>query len=209
MRSFLLLLLVACAAPSAPDTPPVDPAVDPVDLVETFRAARKEGDHARVASLLTEDPRIWYGEHEGEGSPWNPARPGQGRWSGWDDHFEGVSERVTPWTVAGNTVHADMYETNEYYELTERGGGSWRATYFLEGGRIAGFMVSPVVSPVPGVETPEGRGDEFEAWAREHHPEEAEYLMPGGSIDPTGDRPVRMRALLNTWRVEVGLEPIE
>ena len=47
---------------------------------------------------------------------------------------------------------------------------------------------------------------DFEAWAREHDSDEAEYLMPDGAIDPTGDRPVRMRALLLRWRAAVGLD---
>ena len=131
---------------------------------------------------------------------------GGGRWKAWDEHFRGTAEPASDWQVENLLVWADIFETNEYFELIERGGGYWRATYiFDESGRISGFMVSGV----PGVESPRGRGDEFQAWAREHHPDEAEYLMPGGSIDPTGDRAPRMRALLNEWRGVVGLEPIE
>jgi hypothetical protein len=102
-----------------------------------------------------------------------------------------------------------MYETNEYFELTERGGGVWRATYYCDpSGKIAGMMVSSVPG-LPPKEPRSDRGDEFKAWAREHHAQEAEYLMPGGSLDPTGDRAPRMRALLNRWGDSAGLAATE
>ena len=53
------------------------------------------------------------------------------------------------------------------------------------------------------------RFEEIRAWAEQEHPEEWAYLRPGGLLDPTGDRAERTRALLNVWRAEVGLEPIE
>ena len=34
-------------------------------------------------------------------------------------------------------------------------------------------------------------------------------VMPDGAIDPTGDRPQRMRALLVEWRAAVGLPALE
>jgi len=33
--------------------------------------------------------------------------------------------------------------------------------------------------------------------------------MPGGRIDPTGDRPERFHAILLAWRKAAGLPPIE
>ena len=164
-----------------------------IQTVEEFRAARGAGDYDRASELLIDDPRIWYDEHVGEGQPWTME---PGLWESWDAYFNGVTERVTDWQIDDNQVWADMYETNDYFELTERGGGYWRATYFFRGSRIAGFMVSPI----PEREVTLGRVAEFEDWAFEHHPEEASYLMPGGSIDPTGDRAPRMRELLMKWR---------
>ncbi len=188
--------LASCAAPAhAADTP--------IDVVEQFRAARRAGRDAEARQYLSGDPRIWYDERAGEGSPWTL---GGGRWKAWDDHFRGSAERATDWQSEGDSVWADFFEVNEYFELTERGGSSWRGTYYFdESGMIAGFMVSGV----PGVTPARGRRDEFEAWAREHRPGEAEYLMPGGSIDPTGDRAPRMRALLEEWRGTVGLPPTD
>jgi len=185
------LLAAACAsAPAAPHPW--------IATVETFRAARADGDLERARSLLTDDPRLWFDERTGAGSAWTLDG---GRWKSWDEHFNGVSERVTDWHVEPDRVWADMLETNDYFELLERGGSHWRATYFFaEDGRIAGFTVSPAEGRP---ETAAGRGDEFRAWAFEHHPEEAEYLMPGGSIDPTADRPERMRALLLAWRASL------
>ena len=105
----------------------------------------------------------------------------------------------------GARVWADVAETNDYFRLTEASGSRWRGTYYLDAaGRITGFMVSGV----PGWKNDRGRRDAFQVWAREQRPDEAEYLMPGGSIDPTGDRPERMRALLEAWRRESGLPPV-
>ena len=36
-----------------------------------------------------------------------------------------------------------------------------------------------------------------------------EDMLTDGKVDPTGDRPQRYRALLNTWRASVGMPPIE
>ena len=175
-----------------------------VEIVEAFRAAREAGRLEEARSYLGPDPRIWYDRREGEGAPW---RLGGGRFAAWDEHFQGVTERATPWVVEADRVWADMAETNDYYRLLERPEpGIWRATYFLDGqGRIAGFMVSGV----PGREPSPSRRKEFEAWAREQDPVESEYLMPGGSLDPTGDRAPRMRALILRWREAVGLGPLD
>lgn len=56
---------------------------------------------------------------------------------------------------------------------------------------------------------PQGRTEEFLAWARTHEPKELDVLMPGGDIDPSGDHPQRFRRLLNEWRVSARLGPVE
>jgi hypothetical protein len=175
-----------------------------VRTVEAFERVKDRGDLTAARSYLADDPRVWWEARDGPGSPWTLEA---GPWKAWDEHFRGVTRRTSPWVVEGDSVWADMFETNDYYRLTERGGGAWRRTYFFDGvGRIAGTMVGPTDPPQPPAP---GRFDEFGAWAREHHPEELAHLMPEGKIDPGGDRPQRFRALLNAWRETVGLQRID
>lgn len=199
----LAVLLSLATAPGC-RTPESAQASPRIARVHAFRAALATDDVAAAHAMLGPDPRLWYDAQEGAGSPWRPG-VGGGRWEAWDEHFRGETERATDWHEERDRVWADMREVNDYYRLTERGAGFWRATYFFdEAGDIRGFMVSAAEdAPAPA-----GRRDEFEAWAVANHPEEAEYLMPQGSLDPTGDRAPRMRALLNEWRSAVGLTPI-
>ncbi|MHC5212553.1 MAG: hypothetical protein ACYTG2_17710 [Planctomycetota bacterium] len=177
--------------------------VNPIATVAAFRAHREVGDLDRARALMSDDPRKWYEVREGEGIPWTLGTGG--RWSAWDEHFRSEST-YGDWHEEDDHVWADVFEINDYHRLTERGGGWWRATYFLDDeGLIEGFMVSAV----PDKPSPRGRRDEFEAWAREHDPDEAEYLMPGGKLDPTDDRAPRMRALLLRWRAAAGLPRVD
>ena len=200
--ALVLLLFAAVSTASCQQTGEhPEPSGDThVATVERFRAARDADDLAAARALMSADPRRWWDAKEGPGAAWTLGVGGP--WAGWDEHFNGESKRMTPWTVEGDSVWADFYEINDYFRLTEREGGHWRGTYFLDtDGHISGFMVSSA----PGHETPRGRGDEFRTWAFATHAEEAEYLMPDGKLDPTGDRPPRMRALLAAWRTAIGL----
>jgi len=193
---------LALAGLAACRSAPPDAGDSRIATVEAFLAARAEGDLEKARAYMSADPRVWYDSKQGDGSPWNLAG---GRWSVWDEHFRGSSEHEG-WHVEGDAVWADFLEHNDYFRLTERGPGWYRATYFFDGeGLLAGLLIGAA----PGREKPQGRRAEFEAWAREHRPDEAEYLMPGGAIDPTGDRAPRMRALLEEWRASVGLPAIE
>lgn len=198
MRAPILLGIVISSACSAPhSTPP------PIDLriakVESFRAMQAVGELDAARALLGEDPRTWWDERAGEGSPWVL---GGGRWSAWDWHFNSSAERATPWGIESDCVWADMLENNDYFRLVKSTARVWRGTYFFdERGMLNGFLISS--QPTPRLDT--SRSDEFEAWALARHPAESQYLMPAGEIDATGDRPVRMRALLDEWRAEVGL----
>ena len=197
MRALVLLVAgcLACVA-SRPD------ARGPLATVEAFRNARARGDTEAAGALLAPDARLWFGAREGPGRPWDLETGGP--WAAWDEHFRGRSEPDGPWVVEGDAVSAVMVEHNDYYRLTESAPGRWRGTYFFdERGRIEGFLVAPI----PGAERDQGRRLEFEAWAREHEPGEAQALMPDGEIDPSGNRPARMRALLERWRAAVGLPP--
>jgi len=63
---------------------------------------------------------------------------------------------------------------------------------------------------IAALPAPDGGRDlrpQFETWAREHEPAELDALMPEGRLDPSGDHPVRMRALLERWRADAGLPP--
>jgi hypothetical protein len=197
-QALTLVLATLLYLPAAAD------GLSRVEIVEAFRAARKAGDLETARGFLTDDPRVWYDAKEGDGSPW---KLGAGRWKTWDTYFNGASTPDGPWRETGDTVWVDMTETNDFFRLTERRDPPrYRVTYFLEDDRIAGYMISGA----PGKKTPKlSRREEFEAWAREHAPEEAEYLMPGGSIDPTGDRAPRMKALLLRWREAAGLPPLD
>jgi len=187
------VLATACAAPAGT-------AVS-LDVVRTFREARKAGDLETARSLMSADPRVWYGERSGEGSPWTL---GGGRWKTWDEHFNSTSEELSV-EAEENRVSIVFLENNDYYRLTERGPSPVRLTWFLdEGGQIEGYLVSSVKREGPST----SRYDEFEVWAQEHAPDEFEYLVPGGSIDPTGDRAPRFRALLEAWRKDAGLPAI-
>lgn len=199
MILFASAFLVSCSATA---TAPVES--DPrIAKVEAFRELRSMGDREAARALLSADARIWWGERDGPGSPWSLEG---GPWSDWDDHFDGSAKSVTPWTADGERVWADILENNDYYRLTESQARAWRAVYFLDNdGAIAGFLVASLPRP----ETDSSRADEFEAWAVRNRGAEAEYLMPGGEIDPTGDRPARMRSLLNEWRADVGLPALD
>ena len=187
-----ILLLVTCACASPPGT------AESLRTVTGFRAVRKAGDLDAARAFLSDDPRVWYGEREGAGSPW---RLGGGRWKAWDEHFNSTSEELSV-EATEREVSIVFLENNDYYRLTERGPSPVRLTWFLDAaGRIEGYLVSSVKRDGPST----SRYDEFEAWAQEHAPGELEYLVPNGSIDPTGDRAPRFRALLERWRRAAGL----
>ena len=174
-----------------------------IETVEKLRAALDREDYETAKTFLTENPRVWYDGREGEGFPWTLDG---GRWKGWDGHFNGVSTLQGPLQAQGHEVWADFHEINDYFRLTGRSGGYFRKTWFFdEEGKIEGYMISRV----PGAPEPtKGRFEEFEAWAKENDPDELAYLLPGGRIDPTGDRPQRFRAILERWREATG-EPLD
>lgn len=199
----LLLLLIFVPSTHASGDEPTTP--DPhIAKVEALRQALQEEDFARAATFLSDDPRVWYDERQGDGIPWQLRA---GRWKAWDTHFNGVSELQGTLQSAGDRVWADYFESNDYFRLLERGGGYFRKTWFFtDDGKIEGYMISAV----PGApEAPPGRADEFLAWARENAPEELDYLRPGGRLDPTGDRAPRTRALLERWRQAIGEPMVE
>jgi len=199
MQTLSRLALAAAALGACQTTP--EPNIDPLDRVLDFRTLVRAGDYDAARALMSEDPRRWWGEREGEGSPWTIGTPG--RWSDWDEEMHSTSKEVE-WTVGRDTVSLLVSELNDYYRLLERGPQLVRYTYFLDRqGRLDGYVIAS-----EGARNP-GRTDEYLAWAAEREPDELEYLRPGGEIDPTGDRAARTRAQINRWRATVDLPPIE
>ncbi len=171
-----------------------------IATVQEFLAARKRGDEAAAGALMAPDARIWWEAKAGPGEAWTL----DGKWSGWDAHFHSTSE-YSDWREGRDSVTASGVEMNGFYRLIERSPQKFRATWWLDpAGRVSGFLFEPRGAVVPG-----DRFDEFKAWARQTKPTELEYLMPGGRIDPTGDRPQRFEAILVEWRKAAGLSPTE
>ena len=175
---------------------------DALDIAEVqeLMAARQKRDEAVAHSLMTSDPRIWFDKRSGPGEPWGLA----GRWTHWDEYFHTKND-YSGFREAGDTVTADGVEINDFYRLIDRPPQKFRGTWWIDdAGKVSGFLYEPRGS----TQMEEDRFDQFKAWARQAKPAELEYLMPGGRIDPTGDRPERFHALLVEWRQAAGLPPI-
>jgi len=171
-----------------------------IAAVKTFRGALQRKDYDSARAMMSDDPRRWWEQREGDGAPWTIG--GRGRWADWDEHFRSRGEPVR-WSIEGDAVTLIVRESNDYYELTERGPQLTRYVYYLDDdGRIGGLLIS---GDVEGAVRDPGRADEFTAWLKAEHPDEYDYLRPGGEIDPTGDRAERTRAMLERWRASAGL----
>ena len=169
--------------------------------VQELMAARKAGDEAAASALMAADPRIWFDKRSGPGEAWGLVS----KWSHWDDYFHSRND-YSGFREAGDVVTADGTEINDFYRLIERPPQKFRATWWMDAsGKISGFLYEPRGSTA----AVEDRFDQFKEWARKTKPAELESLMPGGRIDPTGDRPERFHAILLEWRKAAGLPPIE
>ena len=169
--------------------------------VQELMAARKAGDEAAASALMAPDPRIWFDKRSGPGEPWGLVS----KWTHWDDYFHSRND-YSGFREAGDVVTADGTEINDFYRLIERPPQKFRATWWMDAsGKISGFLYEPRGSTA----AVEDRFDQFKEWARKTKPAELESLMPGGRIDPTGDRPERFHAILLEWRKAAGLPPIE
>jgi hypothetical protein len=173
-----------------------------VRRAQKFRTLVKSGEYDAARAMMSHDPRRWWGEREGDGSPWKLG-PKHGPWAAWDDHFHSQTKLVE-WREEPGAAIIVQKETNDYFQLLERGWVTNEIVYYFDDhGKIDGWLVRAVG------ERPPGRTEEFLAWARENDPEELAALMPDGEVDPTGDHPERFRRLLNRWRDAAGLERIE
>jgi predicted enzyme related to lactoylglutathione lyase len=183
---------------AAADAKPVGPLST---KAQRFRSLVKAGKFDVARAMMAPDPRRWWETAEGEGQPWRIDQ--RGPWADWDDHFRSQNQIVV-WSEDDESATALVRETNDYFRLLERGWVKNVITYYFnEEGLIAGLLIDA------SGDRPQGRTEEFLAWAKTHDPAELEYLIPGGEIDPSGDHPRRFRNLLNRWRRSAGLEPIE
>jgi hypothetical protein len=170
---------------------------------QEFRSLIERGDFVAARAFMAENPRRWWESRDGDGQPWKIGPEANGPWSAWDAHFRSQKD-LAEWREATRSVTVVVHETNDYFRLLERGWVTTEVTYFFdEAGKIEGLLIRATG------DRPQGRTDEFLAWARTHDAEELGSLMPGGEIDPSADHPERFRRLLNRWREAAGLESIE
>ncbi len=173
-----------------------------VRRVDEFRAAKKQGDYDLAATYLADDPRIWFDKKEGPGSLYGPKG---GPWKNWDRFFNARSTRDSI-HVTDRTVAMEFSEINDFYRLIDRPAGRYRATYSLdENQRITGVLIEGLT---PRSQRPPDRLAEFQLWAMKHYPQELEFLMPDGGIDPEIERARLWKKLLTEWRAETALPPI-
>lgn len=182
MRRPIVTLLIAAACASSSSVS--------IKHVQAYRAASARGDD--LSPYLAPGARMWYDTKEGEGEP---LKKGQGSYAHWD-HYFGSTSTLTDWQVHDGAVSAVVHETNAFYRLLDWTPAPYRMTWWLD---AEGRIREALLTAIPGHDT-KGRLAEFQAWAREHHPDELDYLMPKGRIDPKGDRAERFAALLKEWR---------
>ncbi|MEX1246137.1 MAG: amidohydrolase family protein [Thermoanaerobaculia bacterium] len=172
-----------------------------IAAVQAYLAARDRADWSAARARLAPDARVWHDEKKGPGEAWTVP----GAWTGWDGFFRGKIAYAA-WSRSGNAVTAEGIERNDFYRLIERPAQRIRATWWVdERGRLTGFLIQGLGAAAPGKD----RLAEFQEWARKNNPAELADLMPGGKIDPAGDRPERFRAILVAWRKAAGLPAIE
>ena len=175
-----------------------------IRIVQEFRAAVKSGDTELARTFLAEDARMWFENKSGEGRPW---KLGGGFWKQWDEYFNATSRPLGAYQVLHEPDGAAVWllnaEMNDFYRLTGRGEKRVLLTWYFDGQRkIRGLQIAGVGKAVDRLE-------EFREWARSNEPSELEYLMPGGEIDPSGDRPERFKAILERWRGVTGLPAVD
>lgn len=168
-------------------------AMSNTQRVQAYRAAHERGDVSAEAAFLAPDAKMFYEERTGAGDALTAGR--SGRYAHWDEFFHSTST-LTEWMEEGNAVTATVYETNDFYQLLDWKPKPYRMTWRFDAN---GHITDALVQSLPG-EATRGRLNEFQEWARANHPEELEYLMPNGRIDPTGDRAERFKKILTEWR---------
>jgi hypothetical protein len=171
-----------------------------VEKAGDYLAARERGDKG-AETHLAPGARFWFGGLEGPGRPLREPGP----WAGWDEFF-GSELRYEAFGVSERTVTATAWENNDFYRLIERPETRYRATFwFDERQRIEKLLLVPA----PKEPRAGDRLAEFLSWADREHPGAREELMPEGRIDPDPIKARRWKTLLERWRRDAGLEPID
>ena len=174
-----------------------------VAAAKRFRSLLETRQYEAARSLMADQPRRWFEERTENGSPWEIGPGEKGPWATWDQHFKKRTEPIA-WEEGDQSATLAFRETNDYFQLLERGWAINSLTYFFnDAGKIKGMLIAA------SGKRSWGRTEEFHAWARENAADELAYLMPRGEIDPSGDRALRFHRLLNRWREAVGLSPIK
>jgi alpha-acetolactate decarboxylase len=181
------------------------PQSKPDELTQTAIQFNRHVTQARYDSarmLMAEDPKRWFEMRDGAGGPWKVGPDGGGTWKVWDDSMHSQKVELS-WHRGDQSITVRVRETNDYFKALERGWITVDRSYFVnEDGKIEGLVISNVYARLPG------RTNEFLEWARATHPDELEYLMPDGVIDPGEDRPGRYKTLLRVWRAQSDLKPV-
>lgn len=180
------------------------PAEHPnITAAKELRKLIKAKEYETAKQMVTNNPRRWFNELEGEGRAWQIGPGKKGPWADWDKHFRGRTNPIY-WEADEHSATIVYRETNDYFQLLERGEVTTRTTYlFDENGLVKGLLIRSLGKRPPG------RTEDFLEWAKANEPDEIAELMPDGSVDPEGDHPQRVRAILNRWRKAAGLDPIE
>lgn len=174
-----------------------------IEKAQQFRSFVAAEQHDKAREMMADNPRRWFEQREGEGRPWTIGPGKQGPWAAWDQHFRTRKQEIE-WKSMDNHAILTQRETNDYFQMLERGWVTNEISYFFDAsGKIAGLLIRAIG------QRPPGRTDEFLAWARQNAPDELAVLMPNGDIDPGGDHPARFHALLQRWRAEAGLSAME
>jgi len=199
----LLVLVAVCvvACRTAHDEPST--TTDPVETARRFRALVAAAQFDSAQACLAPGARRWWNERSGPGMPYRVDTGNTGPWAAWDAHFGSRREEVS-WVAGPRSAVLVQRETNDYFQLLERGWVTNEITYtFDAAGHIEGVLIRAIG------ERPPGRTASFREWARQNEPAEFEALMDGDEVDPSGDHPPRMRALLQRWRQATGLPPLD
>lgn len=172
-----------------------------VDAVLRYLEARA-ADPASAAVYLAPGSRLWFGRKEGPGVARDSD--GSGPWSAWDRELHATSRHAAPEWM-GDAVRIRTTETNDYHRLLGIEPRPYHLTFYVDAAlQIEGMLVSAI----PGTEGTDDAREQFEAWAREQHPDAAEQLMPGGQLTPSLENAILCRALLREWRAATGREEV-
>jgi hypothetical protein len=182
LSSFLIaVMFTACSTGSKAN----------IEIIKAFLNAREKKDSTRYMALVSPHMRVWYEEKKGEGTKWSP----RSTWAKWDDYFKPV-KTYREFKQDSNAVSVIIVETNNFFKLIDRKPAPVRLTWWLnKEQKIEGYLVRSLADS-----THTDRLNEFAEWAKKNNPTELEYLMPGGSINPEGDRPQRWERVLLEWK---------